>query len=834
MSLTITTTPVNPPKAAFNKSSKDLLAKLLATENIRVVHSASVKTASFDVKKRVLTLPVWQGISEDLVDMLTVHEVGHALDTPMDEWMAARKEIAKTVLGSSSDYSMKIAHGYTNVIEDVRVDKRQKRRYPGSIRNYQIAYKELYARDFFNLKKKPLETLSFIDRANMYYKGGTLMGLKFSVEERALLDRMSQTETFQDVVALTIDVMTFCKAEQAKQNEQQFENDLKFGEEESSEEYEASDDEITEGFDSDEQDDYEDGDAADEGDEADDDGYDLTKDNEGEKDGDDGQEANDEANAKGESEGDNDGDPSDEEGQDGKGKGAGEGDEEVDQDVDDGSDAGKPGQKYGSDERGGPGGGPGGSPGFDPVMGQLPEATTDQAWEENQQTFANGDTNYVYLTLPTPKLATIQDDYKKVLAEWDRECDGFSSDWMATNTANFTAWKMAEEKTISFLVKEFEMRKAADMYARTSSAKTGQIDTNKLYSYKYNDDIFRRLSVEPSGKNHGLVLLLDWSGSMQPNLGYTLRQLFSVVMFCKRVQIPFEVYLFRNVRNPSYYKTENNESTDCWEYKEGDIQMEDVRLRNILSSRMKNSEMIKACSHLWAMVQGRFYYCEPMSGTPLVEAVVALNPIVQKFRKDNRVQICNMVFFTDGDGYTTGRYVTGKTETGQPVTSQMVRSSDYSKINNCYVIQDPVSRREYPLPKYFGQREMYSIFLEMLKTDTDSNLSGFFLSTNNFKEVAGKFLGGMAVNEFITKKQKLWSDEGFIEVSNIGYDAYYVINLRKVKSAKDIELNVNSEMTRSKIFNTFRKFSERKAVNRVLLQSFTKLLAGQFKKVKKG
>ena len=62
--------------------SKSLLAKLLATENITMQRSASASTAAFDIKNRVLILPVWQGISNDLEDMLVVHEVGHALDTP--------------------------------------------------------------------------------------------------------------------------------------------------------------------------------------------------------------------------------------------------------------------------------------------------------------------------------------------------------------------------------------------------------------------------------------------------------------------------------------------------------------------------------------------------------------------------------------------------------------------------------------------------------------------------------------------------------------------------------------------------------------------------------
>ena len=66
-------------------SDKSLLAKLLATENITVQKNPALKTAMFDLKNRVLMLPIWQGISNDLEDLLLVHETGHALDTPTAE-----------------------------------------------------------------------------------------------------------------------------------------------------------------------------------------------------------------------------------------------------------------------------------------------------------------------------------------------------------------------------------------------------------------------------------------------------------------------------------------------------------------------------------------------------------------------------------------------------------------------------------------------------------------------------------------------------------------------------------------------------------------------------
>ena len=52
---------------------KSVLAKLIATENISIQHN-NVRTASFDVKNRVLTLPIFKTKSPDVYDMLIAHE----------------------------------------------------------------------------------------------------------------------------------------------------------------------------------------------------------------------------------------------------------------------------------------------------------------------------------------------------------------------------------------------------------------------------------------------------------------------------------------------------------------------------------------------------------------------------------------------------------------------------------------------------------------------------------------------------------------------------------------------------------------------------------------
>ena len=84
------------------------------------------------------------------------------------------------------------------------------------------------------------------------------------------------------------------------------------------------------------------------------------------------------------------------------------------------------------------------------------------------------------------------------------------------------------------MVKEFEMKKSADLYKRASVSKTGTLNMGALHTYQFNEDLFAKVTTLPGATNHGLVMFFDWSGSMQHNLTQTLKQLFNLVWFCDR------------------------------------------------------------------------------------------------------------------------------------------------------------------------------------------------------------------------------------------------------------------------------------------------------------
>ena len=743
--------------------SKSLLAKLLATENITVQQKPGITTAMFDLRNRVLMMPLWSAeVSNDLQDLLLGHETGHALDTPTDDYKNAVETITQNVFGHENITDKKImdrlegtVRGFLNVIEDVRIDKRQKRRYPGLRKNYLNGYKELFDRDFFGTKGRDINSMSFIDRVNLYFKGGNVhLDLEFSPEERVFLKKIDNLETFPETVVLCEEVYRFCKDK--LENENNMHQDLIAGEDDEGEDY--------------------DGDI---------DAYDFNGD---ETDGEEGQDSQDGSGS------------GDEQGSEGDGVTPGEGDIQS-QSRDNKSAAGR----YGAQGDG----------------VAAPRSETDAAWEQKKQSLVrNENTNYIYVNFPKINWDKAVNDYKVVLEDWKRDIgSGTNGGWyrnmdrdtFAQRRSDLMKWRMEEKQAISFMVKEFEQRKAAELYNRQQVAKTGVIDTNKLHTYKFNDDIFRRITTIPKGKNHGFIMFLDWSGSMTYGLNSTIKQLLSLCMFCKQIQVPFEVYAFKDsgAENPFTHIGVSDS-----------LKLERVVLRNFLSSRMKTDEFNFAASVLWGISKGDHISSDGMGGTPLNEAIIVAPEMVKQFRDRNKLEIVNTIFLTDGESNGMSCYVENPSQ----------QRTGYNHYKSKYFYTCKETGKTYELPFGSWGSGNTATLLQILKDKTGSNLVGFFLFEGTFRSLVGRFglMNGSA--DYAAKVKKFWADNKFYPVKNEGYDEYYVIDANNIKKT-DNELDIGNTKTTKAMAKAFSKFAAKKTINRVLLRQFIGKVADNKTKV---
>ena len=773
-------------------AAKERLAKLLATEDITIEHRADVQTAMFDVKGRTLILPQWKAMSKDLYDLLVLHEVGHALFTPLDGWHGAVSE-------KGSNYK-----GFLNVTEDARIEKRVKRKYPGGRRSFIAGYKDLMARDFFGTKDRDLDSFGLIDRLNLHAKGGALAGVPFSDDEMVWVERLESLETFAEAKALADDLWDYAR-------DQVPETDVNTGQGEQGEPEDSDDDGEGESVPV----------SSDEGDASDSD--DTTPDSSDDSD-EDGESADGSSS--------DDTDDTDADSTDGAGDNEGEASDSADGDDADGDD--------GESSTTGAGGDVAGSnaSGTANEAANEPKAETDDSFREMETSLVDDDpyrSEIVYATVPEDSAYDLDaliipvDDVIKDVREFQAETlerfsqQGYRVESLGTwDSALAGGRKLRKDnaKTVAYLAKEFELRKAADANKRASTSKTGVLDTAKLHSYKWNEDVFKKVTRIADGKNHGLQMFVDWSGSMSPNMSGTIDQVINLVLFCKKVGIPFDVYAFSDSTS-RYVNGEMSRpgsvlDKDALRDSDLDFRRNHFRLIQLATSKGKANSFNDQLAMLFILRNAMGYGCATdglsysvprhynLGGTPLAEAMLSAIPVTTRFREENGLQIVNVVFLTDGEGYDLqtvgGHYARGKN----------------------VIFRDSITRREYT-------GEQSASILNILRNRTGANVVNFYISdyrANGFKRDYSRASGDYAGEAEAWKTAKA---EGGVVIAdtNAGWDELYLMTGGDTLETRQDE-GLGDQMVGAKkaqLRRAFGKAATGKLRCRTILRRFTEMVA---------
>ena len=583
-----------------NQSS---LAKLLATENITVTHSKSLSTAYFDVKNRVLGLPVWKDKGKVVYDMLVGHEVSHALYTDHTEF---EKFIAVEGRGNFD---------ILNIIEDIRIERLIKLKYAGMPRIFNGAYKELVEADFFDTANKDITALSFLDRLNLRAKVGPFVDVPLNPIEEDIYNRCLQAETFDDVVKLYHEVKKFMndqkKEEQSQDDEQSTEEEQSKGDsDETSEDtpMNESPNEWADFFDT--SDDFGADNVEDDGEESFTQEVDDALEDDGSTEETETVRSNQEPDSAA---------PSASEGASGKSDSNGE-------DID-----------------------------------LTNQSETMKSFDENaieeQETDMYGRNRTPAICL-WPTKTTIEKHiipYKTVLSRRSNtsgDPESYDKKYLELVATRSIEFKKNLNKKVGVLVREFERRKASYQYSRAQESRRGSLDVNNLHKYKYDDQIFQTTMKLADAKSHGMIFFIDYSGSMSHVLRDVLEHTLNLVHFCKKVGIPFEVYSFT-----SNYSLDGSDVGQS----EYEFDMKDLVLANLFSSNMSKAEYKIAFDQVVNQISfsnaGRFSQhglspFEHLGGTPLNAALMAAHHVVKKFNKKHGVQKTNVIFLTDGESHS--------------------------------------------------------------------------------------------------------------------------------------------------------------------------------------
>ena len=398
------------------------------------------------------------------------------------------------------------------------------------------------------------------------------------------------------------------------------------------------------------------------------------------------------------------------------------------------------------------------------------------------------------------------------------EVDSTIFEWI---DAKYNEFKRSAQKEVNYLVKEFECRKSADSYSRATTSRTGVLDTGKLHTYRYNEDLFKKVSVIPDGKNHGLVFILDWSGSMADIMLDTVKQLFNLVWFCKKVNIPFDVYAFTN-EYPNQKHIDDPRS--CSEYRLGVFSMGRMfSLMNILTSKTNSRELEKQMETIFRIVHSFRTYIEypiplgmGLSGTPLNESLMCLHEILPKFKKENKLQKVQCVILTDGEGAPLKVYK----EVHRPWEEDS-RICELWPSQNSF-LRDRKTGNTYKLDSTYDHYANFTtVLLNNLRDRlTDVNFIGIRVLPP--REI-GSFIGYS--KNFSEKEEliKIWRKEKSISLTDTGYHKYFGISATAISN--NSSFSVDDSATKSQIKNAFVKSLKSKKMNKKILGEFVELIA---------
>ena len=393
------------------------------------------------------------------------------------------------------------------------------------------------------------------------------------------------------------------------------------------------------------------------------------------------------------------------------------------------------------------------------------------------------------------------------------------------------------KKVVQYMVKEFEMKKSADQYKRASTSKTGSLDMTKLHNYKFDEDLFAKMTTLPGATNHGMIMYLDWSGSMADNMRFTLIQLFNLIWFCQRVKIPYQVLAFTDRIHTSTLNEIQDEVI-------GDHNFQYLRLLEFFSSDQTKQETQLMMTNLlgfardwsndrprygenyvWSTYIPRKYN---LGGTPLNAALLTTYRVVKRFQEKHKVQKLNMVILTDGDSHHHENVFTERSNfwnNGVKELSKQLTHGDFSKD---MFIQCSDTKVQAQLQLYKTESFLNFVKLQL----PDISITGFYVSGTGkqgrvpLRDICRKFgLSEYRDKEKIVAIQKELREKKVAISKVAGFDEYYILPRGPRETDEEQELTFKKGARAAGMAREFLKFAQKKTLNRQLLNKFIEKVA---------
>ena len=369
------------------------------------------------------------------------------------------------------------------------------------------------------------------------------------------------------------------------------------------------------------------------------------------------------------------------------------------------------------------------------------------------------------------------------------------------------------KNAVANMIKEFELRKAAYQFKKATISKTGTLDVDKLHSYKTSEDLFLRSMKLGEFKDHGMVMLVDYSGSMRATLKSVIKQVLILATFCKKTNIPFEIYGFtKTLWGYNYYLNNNPKSA----HKEDHVNTNGIKIFELLSSSFDKTTYREAFDSLveqchirnthnyrdaWYVDDG----LETLGDTPLNESIMVMHDVLRKFKTKYNSQKVIFVTLTDG-------------------------SATYLTFNNSY---NRVSLKIKVADKFYDYQasEFTGTLVKSLKEQglCDKTLSYSLIEhASYFTSFYQRYVNQQATSKNLSMEvaRKKFRADGMMSFDNIeGYDRVIMLRQHNDFLNDEDEMEITSASTKSQIAKQFKKHAVSKKNSRVVAIKFAETIS---------
>jgi len=346
----------------------------------------------------------------------------------------------------------------------------------------------------------------------------------------------------------------------------------------------------------------------------------------------------------------------------------------------------------------------------------------------------------------------------------------------------------------------FNRKQAADAFRRTTVAKTGVLDPLRMNQYRWSEDIFRKTTRVADGKNHGIVILLDWSGSMSRIMRSTIGQLFILTDFCRKVGVPFEVYGFTNVPWSPESVVENSTNT----IKPPLYLDAELTLFNFFSSKMSKNEYETMKSALWNWDSMSQWDCRfRLNSTPTSGALYHVSSAVAEFQANTRVQITHTVVLTDGEPTDGFEFSLSRWAAVQGLNSDAVfRDTDMGR-KLAVVMTDPQTGASYDVKRvYHSQNGTWYEYGNVRTREGSATQRSLQFSIDILRRRTGSKIHWIGLTRGKTivpssyrmtpEKNYNWKRDGFVRGDVLGWNSAVIVNADRFLRDADGELDSNT------------------------------------------